>query len=97
MADDADDGWMSISDLARAIGRDKGGVSRRVARLEAQGLLKARTGELGQKLVRRAEFDRVAGETVDAVNAANGSKAHAARDLEGAAPAGPVVSVLVKG
>jgi MarR family len=75
MADDADNGWLSITDLARAIGRDKAGVSRRVARFEAQGLLKTRVGESGQKLVNRAEFDRVASATVDAIQEANGRAA----------------------
>jgi DNA-binding transcriptional MocR family regulator len=86
MADET--GWTSISDLARAIGRDKGGVSRRVSRLESEGLLKSRVGNAGQKLVNRAEFDRVAGETVDAVREANGSMAGAARDGDAVAPAG---------
>jgi predicted transcriptional regulator len=90
MADEA--GWMSISDLARAIGRDKGGVSRRVSRLEAQGLLKPRVGKAGQKLVNRAEFDRVAGETVDAVREANGRVTGAARDGEVVSSAGLVLS-----
>lgn len=86
MADET--GWTSISDLARAIGRDKGGVSRRVSRLEAQGLLKPRVGKAGQKLINRAEFDRVAGETVDAVREANGRRAEATRDGDAVAPAG---------
>jgi hypothetical protein len=75
MADDADNGWLSISDLARSLGRDKAGVSRRVSRLEGQRLLETRVGRAGQKLVNRAEFDRVAGETVDAVREANGRAA----------------------
>jgi hypothetical protein len=75
VANDADNEWLSISDLARAIGRDKGGVSRRVARFEAQGLLKTIVGNVGQKLVNRAEFDRVALATVDAIQEANGRAA----------------------
>jgi hypothetical protein len=75
MADDADNVWLSISDLARSLGRDKAGVSRRVARFEEQRLLETRVGESGQKLVNRAEFDRVASETVDAVQEANGRAA----------------------
>jgi DNA-binding MarR family transcriptional regulator len=75
MADEMDNlGWTSISALARAIGRDKGGVSRRVSRLESQGLLTTRRSESGQKLIDRAEFDRVASETVDAIQQANGSR-----------------------
>jgi hypothetical protein len=90
MANDAANEWLSISGLARAIGRDKGGVSRRVSRLEGQGLLETRISDAGQKLVNRAEFDRVAVETVDAIQEANGLKARAARDPEGGASAGAV-------
>ena len=86
----ADDEWLSVSALARALGRDKAGVSRRVARFEEQSLLATRIGKSGVKLVNRGDFDRVAAETVDAVQEANGLKAHAARDHEGAASAGPV-------
>ncbi len=51
-------------------------MSRRVARFEAQGLLKTRVGKSWrQKLVNRAEFDRVAIETVDAIQEANGRAA----------------------
>jgi hypothetical protein len=96
MVDDADDGWMSISDLARAIGRDKGGVSRRVARFEAQGILKTRVGESGQKLVNRAEFDRVASENIDAKQELNGLKHRpingGARDGVPVSPSGPVLA-----
>ena len=75
MADDADNEWLSISGLARAIGRDKGGTSRRVNRMVEQGLLETRVGNAGQKLVRRAEFDRVALATTDAIQTANGRAA----------------------
>jgi MarR family len=92
LADESPGQWLSVSALARALGRDKGGVSRRVSRLEAQGLLKSRVGNAGQKLVNRAEFDRVAGETVDAVREANGRMAGAARDGEVVASAGLVLS-----
>jgi hypothetical protein len=92
LADESPGEWLSVSALARALGRDKGGVSRRVSRLEAQGLLKSRVGNAGQKLVNRAEFDRVAGETVDAVREANGRMAGAARDGEVGASAGPIVA-----
>jgi DNA-binding MarR family transcriptional regulator len=90
MADDADE-WMSISDLARAIGRDKGGVSRRVARFESQGLLTTRVGESGQKLVSRSEYDRVASETTDTKQELNGLKHRSANGNvpASASPAGP--------
>ena len=92
LTDETDLRWVSISDLAREIGRDKGGVSRKVCRWEARGLLKTRVGQSGQKLVDRAEFDRVAGETVNAVREANGRIARAAREGEVGASAGPVVA-----
>jgi DNA-binding MarR family transcriptional regulator len=78
LADDDTSEWLSVSALARGLGRDKGGVSRRVSRLEAQGLLKPRVGKAGQKLVNRAEYDRVAVETVDAIQEANGRRRAAA-------------------
>jgi DNA-binding MarR family transcriptional regulator len=91
--DDASDAWLSVSALARELGRDKGGVSRRISRLEAQGLLKPRVGKAGEKLINRAEFDRVAVETVDAIQEANGRRRAAAspvvEDDMGDASVGP--------
>ncbi len=65
-------GWVSISELARMRGRDKAAISRRVARLEAQGLLKSRLGPNSTKLVSVGEFDRAAGGAADAVRELNG-------------------------
>ena len=70
-------GWASISELARLRGVDKAAISRRVARLAAQGLLTTRTGKQGTKLVNIAEFDRAAGEATDAVRELNGRGATA--------------------
>jgi hypothetical protein len=91
------DEWLNISDLARALGRDKAGVSRRVARFEALGRLKARVGESGQKLVNRGEFDRVAAENTDAKQELNGLKGGpingGARDGNvPVSPSGPVLA-----
>lgn len=57
---------------ARLRSDDKAAISRRVSRLEDLGALTTRPGLRGTKLVNIAEFDRVAGETIDAVRAANG-------------------------
>jgi DNA-binding MarR family transcriptional regulator len=67
-------GWLTISDLARERGVDKSAISRRVARLEGQGLLTTRTRGKA-KLVNLAEFDRAAAATVDAVREMNGRRA----------------------
>lgn len=90
MADLAEDTseWLTVSALARRRGVDKAAISRRVARLEAAGALTTRAGERGTKLINVAEFDRVAGETVDAVREANGRRPGAARDGEVVASGG---------
>jgi len=73
MSDDTGElGWLSISALAHFKGVDKAAISRRVARLEGQGLLKTRQGKGGTKLVNLAEFDRACGETVDLIREQNG-------------------------
>jgi DNA-binding transcriptional ArsR family regulator len=64
--------WVSVSELARERGVDKAAVSRRVKRLEAQGLLATQNGPGGSKLINLAEFDKVTGETIDLVRATNG-------------------------
>jgi DNA-binding MarR family transcriptional regulator len=65
-------GWATISELARLRGVDKSAVSRRVARLTAQGLLTPRDGKGGTRLVNVAEFDRAAAVATDAVRQLNG-------------------------
>jgi DNA-binding MarR family transcriptional regulator len=89
---EADVGWVSLSDLARALGRDKGGVSRRVSRFEAQRLINTRVGTAGQKLIRIDEYKRAVEAGGDAVQEVNGRKAGAARDGEGAPSAVLVLS-----
>jgi hypothetical protein len=85
-------GWVTISELARLRGVDKAAISRRVARLEAAGALTTRPGPHGTKLVNVAEFDRTVETTGDAVRAANGRMAGAARDGLAVASAGLVLS-----
>ena len=65
--------WVSVSELARRLGVDKGPVSRRVARFEAQGLIETKAGERGAKLVDLESFEKAVEETEDAVRAANGA------------------------
>ena len=72
MAEAADDpGWATISELARMRGCDKSAISRRVKRLEEQGLVHPRK-ERGVKLVNVAEFLRAADEHTDGIREANG-------------------------
>jgi hypothetical protein len=68
------DGWASISELARLRGVDVAAISRRVAKLEAQRLLKSRAGPRGAKLIDIAVFDRVVGATTDATRELNGRR-----------------------
>lgn len=65
--------WLTISELAKLRGVDKGGLSRRIARLVELGLLATRPAKGGRKLVNVAEFDRVTEENTDAVRALNGA------------------------
>jgi DNA-binding MarR family transcriptional regulator len=58
-------GSLDITALARLRGVHKAAISRRVARLEAQGPLKSRPGPNGTKLVNVVEFDRAAADNVD--------------------------------
>jgi DNA-binding MarR family transcriptional regulator len=86
--------WETVSALARRRGVDKSAISRRVARYEAQGLLKTRPGGGGRKLVNVAEFDRVAAETTDAVRELNGSAggARLASSTTDATPGDPILA-----
>jgi len=74
MNDESSDlaGFVTISELARLRGVDKSAISRRVVRLEAQGLIETRRGNGSTKLVNVAAFDRAAGQTVDAIREQNG-------------------------
>lgn len=50
--------WVSVSDLAKAKGVTKQAASKRVARLERDGLITTRMAKGGLKTVNLAEFDR---------------------------------------
>ena len=90
LADESSSGWLTVSELARVRGVDKAAISRRVARLEAAGALTTRPGPRGSKLVNAAEFARAVEDLTDTVREANGRRAAAARDGDGAAPRDPV-------
>jgi hypothetical protein len=96
MADVAEssDAWLSVSALARLRGVDKAAISRKVARLAAAGDLTTRAGAHGTKLVNRAEFDRVAEMTTDAIQTANGRR-RAADSPVAAADMGDVVGPVL--
>lgn len=90
--DDVEGYWLSVSGLARQRGVDKAAISRRLARYEAQGLMKSRLGKGGVKLINVAEFDRAAGEATDAVRELNGSGAGAPAMGIAAAPGDPILA-----
>lgn len=70
--------FASVSELARMLRLDKAGVSRRVARLEKQGLVETRAGAPGEpKLVNVAAYLAAIEQTTDAIRAANGAVAKA--------------------
>lgn len=52
-----EDGWASITEIARRRGVSKVAISRQVSRFEAQGLISSRLGEGGTKLVSIEGFD----------------------------------------
>jgi biotin operon repressor len=64
--------WLSISGLARAKGVSKQAISKRVHRLEGDGLLALRAGDNGARLVNLAQYDRVSNEVTDLARATNG-------------------------
>jgi DNA-binding MarR family transcriptional regulator len=82
LTDDIDT-WLPVTDLARARKVSKQALSKRVLRLEGQGLLTTKLGPRGQKLVNVGDFDRVAEETLDAKQAQNGRKSRAAVPHDG--------------
>jgi hypothetical protein len=84
--------WASLSELAKMRGRDKAGVSRRVASFEKQGLLKTQVGKGGRKLVPIAEYDRLTAELTDGVRALNGAPEAIAPPAAIGAPGDPVLA-----
>ena len=77
--------WLTVSEFARTRGVDKSAISRRVGRLEAQGLIETRTGPRASKLINVAQFDKAVGETTDLIRAQNGG----AHDLPTPPPSAP--------
>jgi DNA-binding IscR family transcriptional regulator len=69
------DGWLSVSALARLRGVQKSAISKRVARLEKEGLVHPRLGPLNSKEVNVAEFVSAVERTTDAIREANGRAA----------------------
>jgi DNA-binding MarR family transcriptional regulator len=72
--DPVDGLWLSVSDIAKRKGLSKSALSRRIARLERDGLLETRAGARCTKLVNLAAHDRVIGETTDLAREANGTR-----------------------
>jgi DNA-binding MarR family transcriptional regulator len=73
-------GWASITALAELKGRNKAAISRRVARLEEDGLLRTRRGPKGEKLVNVEAYERLVESHGDAVQEMNGLRASADGD-----------------
>jgi hypothetical protein len=94
LADEASGGRLTVSELARVRGQDKGGISRRVARLEAAGALTTRPGPRGTKLIDADEFARAVEMTTDAIQEANGRRRAVASPVAdmGDASVGPRLS-----
>jgi biotin operon repressor len=88
MSDDLLDGlWLSVSEIARQKGKSRQAIAKRVDSLVEAGLIEARPGEGGTKLVNLAQFDRAVGDTGDAFKEA-AAETRAADDAD-TAPAGP--------
>ncbi|WOJ90457.1 hypothetical protein RZS28_03945 [Methylocapsa polymorpha] len=62
-----DDFWIGINELARQKGIAASVMSRRITKLEAQGLLETRLGPRNSKLVNLVAYDRIRSETRDAI------------------------------
>lgn len=63
--------WMTCSEIAAIKGISKQAVHKRVTKLRAENLLEVRVLDRGVLSVNLAQFDRVTGETTDAVRAMN--------------------------
>lgn len=59
--------WVSVRELSRLKGVDVAVISRKVAGFVEKGLLSTRPGPRGAKMVNRAEYDRLVGQTGDPV------------------------------
>lgn len=80
--------WVSLRELARLKGVDVAAISRRVARFVEEEKLAPRPGPRGAKLINRAEYDRLVGETGDPVKERAAETARLFRDGDDA----PVVA-----
>jgi hypothetical protein len=89
--DDTSGSWLNVSELARVRGQDKGGISRRVARLEELGALTTRPGPGRTKLINADEFARAVETLTDTVREANGRRATGPRESNGGASSDPVL------
>jgi len=67
--------WLSLTELATHLGVSIQAVSKRVRRLEDQGLIKSRRGDGGTKLVELGAYGHAARVAIDSVRASNGTKA----------------------
>lgn len=76
------DELVTISELARRRGVTKGAFARRVARLEAQGLVHLRPGPKGAKLISIVEFEKAISEATDAIREMNGRTKIASTPLD---------------
>jgi hypothetical protein len=92
LADEPSSGWLSLSELARVRGQDKGGLWRRVARLEAAGALTTRSGPRGTKLINANEFSAAVDTMTDKVREANGRRAAITQNGESASSSDPVLA-----
>ncbi|SFK83265.1 hypothetical protein SAMN05444581_1279 [Methylocapsa palsarum] len=71
MASELDGFWIGINGLARQKGISGPVMSRRIARLEAQGLIETKAGARNAKLVNLVAYDRVYEKTRDVVRSMN--------------------------
>lgn len=72
--------WVGLRELSRLKGVDVAVISRRVARFVDEGKLTHRPGPRGAKLINRAEYDRLVGETGDPVKERAADTARLFRD-----------------
>jgi hypothetical protein len=84
--------WVSVRELARIKGVDVAAISRKVAGFVEKSLLSTRPGPRGAKLVNRAEYDRLVGQTGDPVKerAAETARLFREPDEAAAAPKGEI-------
>lgn len=82
--------WMSLSEVAELKGISRQALSKRVAKLEAEGLLQTKPGGGGTKLINVAQYDRVIGAVGDAI------KEIAAETVKETAPDAPAAAPALR-